>query len=310
MATSRVPIVLPADPTAALEATTKQYVDTGLLAKAGVPYFGAVPAGSATATITHNLGTLDVDVAVYRVSDGLQVGVPNDRVDTNTVTLTFATAPTAGQYRVVVSAGTGAGGAGGGGGLPELHASTHATAGSDPVSPGAIGAATSGHNHDAAYSATGHTHSSLVPAGGAALQVLAKDSSADFDVSWHEPPAGGGPGGVKPYPPVDLLDAATVATDAALGTHFRLVTAGNRTLGVPTNPTSGQVVLWEITASGAARTLTLATGTGGFVFGTDITAISATSTGLTDYIQAVYDERAASNTGRWRVISYVKGFPA
>lgn len=301
MVTSRVPIVLPADPTAALEATTKQYVDTGLLAKAGVPYFGAVPAGSTTATITHNLGTLDVDVAVYRVSDGLQVGVPNDRVNTNTVTLTFATAPTAGQYRVVVSAGTGAGGAGGGaGGLPEPHASTHSTAGSDPVSPGSIGAATSGHNHDSVYSAEGHGHLGTVPGGGAINHVLTKVSSANYDMTWAAA-GGSGPSGVKPYPPVDLVDAATVATNAALGTHFRLVTAGNRTLGTPTNPTAGQIVLWEVTASGANRTLTPSVD---FRFGADVLALSPVVSGKTDYIQAIYDERPA----KWRIISYVKGY--
>lgn len=302
MANSRVPIVLPADPTEALQASTKQYVDGGLAAKAGVPYFGAVPAGFTTPTITHGLGTLDVDVAVYRTTDGAQVGVPSERISANDVRLTFATAPASGQYRVVVSAGTGAGGgSSGGGGLPEPHASTHSTSGSDPVSPASIGAAAEVHTHSGA----------LVPAGGTAGQVLAKDSGTDFDTSWQNPTGGGGPGGVKPYPPVDLLDTATVATDASLGTHFRLITAGNRTLGAPSNPTPGQVCLWEITASGAARTITLATGTAGsFVFGTDITAISATNTGLTDYIQAIYDERAAGNTGRWRVISYVKGFPA
>jgi lysophospholipase L1-like esterase len=38
------------------------------------------------------------------------------------------------------------------------HASTHASAGSDVVTPGAIGAATSGHNHTGTYSAVGHGH--------------------------------------------------------------------------------------------------------------------------------------------------------
>lgn len=45
---------------------------------------------------------------------------------------------------------------GGGGVAP--HAATHASGGSDPVTPAAIGAATATHNHDAAYSALGHTH--------------------------------------------------------------------------------------------------------------------------------------------------------
>jgi len=302
MVTSTVSIVLPADPTEELEATTKQYVDTGLATKAGVPYFGAVPAGSVTPTITHNLGTADVDVTVYRSADGLQVGVPADRLDADSVQLTFSTAPTSGQYRVVVSAGTGAGsgGEGGGGGAPDPHAASHAVAGSDPVSPSSIGAA-----------GVAHAHDGLVPIAGDTGYVLTKNSGSDYDYGWAEGGGGGGAGGVKPFPPIDLADTQPVNTNAALSTHFRLTMEGNRTLAAPTNPTNGQLVLWEVKALSSIRTLTLATGSAGtFVFGTDIVAVSSIGANLTDYIQAIYDERAASGTGRWRVISYIKGFPA
>lgn len=60
-----------------------------------------VPNGSTTATITHSLGTLDVHVVVYEVSTGAQVIPDVVAATTNTVTLTFAVAPTAGQYRAV-----------------------------------------------------------------------------------------------------------------------------------------------------------------------------------------------------------------
>lgn len=53
-------------------------------------------------TITHNLGTLDVLVQVYTVSDGSEVVVDNLRATTNTVTLNFAVAPSANAYRVVI----------------------------------------------------------------------------------------------------------------------------------------------------------------------------------------------------------------
>jgi hypothetical protein len=69
-----------------------------------VPYRYAidVPSGSTTATITHNLGTLDVVVAVYEKSTGALV-IPDIAVTSTTVvTLTFATAPTTAQYRTVV----------------------------------------------------------------------------------------------------------------------------------------------------------------------------------------------------------------
>ena len=58
---------------------------------------------TATATITHNLGTLDVTVSVYEVATGAQVEPDVAVTSTNVVTLTFAVAPTAGQYRAVVT---------------------------------------------------------------------------------------------------------------------------------------------------------------------------------------------------------------
>jgi hypothetical protein len=53
-------------------------------------------------TVTHNLGTLDVHVQVYTVADGSEVITDNLRATTNTVTITFNTAPSANAYRVVV----------------------------------------------------------------------------------------------------------------------------------------------------------------------------------------------------------------
>lgn len=65
----------------------------------------AVAVGDAAATsiaVTHNLGTLDVIVGVYTVSGGAEVECDIVHTSTNVVTVSFATAPTAGQYRVVV----------------------------------------------------------------------------------------------------------------------------------------------------------------------------------------------------------------
>ncbi|MDT6983768.1 hypothetical protein ACFSUJ_12340 [Streptomyces lusitanus] len=113
------------------------------------------------------------------------------------------------------------------------------------------------------------------------------------------------PGITAPSQVITLTDAATIATDASRGSHFKVTLAGNRTLGVPTNPVDGQRVVWEVVASGAARTLSLTTGVaGGFAFGTDITALSATTSGATDYIGAIYSASAQ----RWRVVAYAKGY--
>lgn len=59
--------------------------------------------GSATTiTVTHNLGTLDVEVQVVLVSTGETVHPDVLRTGTNAVNVTFAAAPTSNQYRVLV----------------------------------------------------------------------------------------------------------------------------------------------------------------------------------------------------------------
>ena len=57
-----------------------------------------------TFAATHNLGTRDVTVAVYSNSSPYEeVEVDVDHTSVNVVTLTFAIAPTAGAYRVVIT---------------------------------------------------------------------------------------------------------------------------------------------------------------------------------------------------------------
>lgn len=59
--------------------------------------------GTTTAlTVTHNLGTLDVEVQVYDISTGATVEPDIVRATTNTCTITFATAPTTNQFRCLV----------------------------------------------------------------------------------------------------------------------------------------------------------------------------------------------------------------
>jgi hypothetical protein len=103
---------------------------------------------------------------------------------------------------------------------------------------------------------------------------------------------------------IALTDGATPALDASLGTVFTLAAAGNRTIAVPTNPTNGQKIVIRHLASGGARTLALNSGAGGFRFGTDITSLSATGSGLTDYIGCIY----SSIDSKWDVIAVSKGY--
>ena len=65
--------------------------------------------------------------------------------------------------------------------LPLSHATSHASAGSDAITPGSIGAATAG-----------HAHASAVPVGGSAGQVLTKTTATNYDAGWQTPSGGGG----------------------------------------------------------------------------------------------------------------------
>lgn len=104
--------------------------------------------------------------------------------------------------------------------------------------------------------------------------------------------------------PVALTDGATPALDASLGNFFTLSAAGDRTIAVPSNAQAGQKIVIRHLASGAARTLALNAGAGGFRFGSDITALTQTVSGKYDYIGAIYN----STANFWDVVSYVKGF--
>lgn len=97
-------------------------------------YAETIGDGSATSfTVTHNLGTEDVHVQVWDVSGtdpALANGDPSsvEATDDNTVTVTFGSAPSTDQYRVVVLA-AGSSGGDGGGSPSLLHVRDEKTAG-------------------------------------------------------------------------------------------------------------------------------------------------------------------------------------
>lgn len=103
---------------------------------------------------------------------------------------------------------------------------------------------------------------------------------------------------------VALADGATPALDASLGAIFTLSAAGDRTIGIPTNPTDGQKIVIVHYASGGARTLALNSGTGGFAFGTDVTSLTETASGKRDLIGCIYN----TTLNLWLVVGYVKGY--
>jgi hypothetical protein len=108
-------------------------------------------------------------------------------------------------------------------------------------------------------------------------------------------------GAVRPAV-VTLTDAATIAVDAALGNHFQVTIAGNRTLGNPTNAVDGQKLVFEIVqGSGGSHTLALDTK---FNVGADVTITLSTVAGKKDFLGVVYD----LTNDRFDVLAFVAGY--
>lgn len=84
----------------------------GSIGGGGSAYAADIGDGSTTAiTVTHNLGTRDVLVQVRQVNSPYAYVQPDIAATTgNAITVTFETAPSTAEYRVMVSAGSGAGG--------------------------------------------------------------------------------------------------------------------------------------------------------------------------------------------------------
>lgn len=123
------------------------------------------------------------------------------------------------------------------------------------------------------------------------LRDVTSDGPGTVAAAVKMPPA------VPPSKVVTLTDAATIATNAALGDCFRVTITAARTFGVPTNPTDGQRIRYEVGANGA-YTPVFTTGAGGFIAST-AGAATATVSGNVDTYECVYS--AAAN--RWRVLN-------
>jgi hypothetical protein len=103
-----------------------------------------------------------------------------------------------------------------------------------------------------------------------------------------------------------LTDGATVSIDPSKGHRFYHSGSTGRTFGAPGTGYDGQqIVIVTKNTGGGSVTHSLTTGSAGaFRFGSDITALSATAAGKTDYLTAVYH----ATDDRWDVVGYSKGY--
>lgn len=134
-----------------------------------------------------------------------------------------------------------------------------------------------------------------LPTGTSGTTVALGNDSRFTDSRPPSGTAGGGLNGtypnpnidVVPWPPVTLIEAATIATDASLGNHFRVTLTASRTLGNPTNLTDGQRLTWEVIQDATGGwTLTFDTL---FAFGAEIPGVALTAVASKrDFIGGIY----------------------
>lgn len=185
---------------------------------------GTVPADSTTPVILHPLATQDLAVIVREVSTGQIVDVAAETVDStgalsdNHVRLSFAVQPSPGQYRYLFLS-------------------------SAPTSAG-----TGGEHSHAQVEVSG-----LVEALDAAVtdtELTAALATKADDAHSHDIPT-------NPYPWATFSSGSTIALDAAIDSMFRGSISQDVTLNPPSNGSDPQKIMVVITASGAARTVTL-----------------------------------------------------
>lgn len=102
--------------------------------------------------------------------------------------------------------------------------------------------------------------------------------------------------------PTELLDAATIESNAGLGsTHFFVTLGGNRTLGNPENVQDGDRLVYELIQDGTgSRTITLGSK---FVAGPWTVTLTTTAS-KRDFIEVIY----RASTDKLYVINFQKGF--
>lgn len=106
--------------------------------------------------------------------------------------------------------------------------------------------------------------------------------------------------------PFALTDATTILVDASKGSLFTVTLGGNRTMGVPSNPTEGQMILFRIKQdTTGSRLISTWTATNGYKFGATVAQpVLSTAASAVDYVGFIYN----STNNIWHCLAYALGF--
>ena len=201
---------------------------------AGAQYAATFGDGVSTSyTITHNLGTRDVDVNVYQAAtpyNAIQCGIANATL--NTVTLTFVTAPAANSLRAIVQAGG-----------SSIIFPTLPTVWTDELQPGYIGNVNTG------------PITAAINAGTAALTFT---NWPVGDVAYFMPPAAGSPliRSTVPVAPTTITCPTTAGMYSYVYVLLGPTVNGVATLGWSIGTPRASAALAAADAQGAAATTT------------------------------------------------------
>ena len=102
-----------------------------------------------------------------------------------------------------------------------------------------------------------------------------------------------------------LTDASSIAVDASLGKIYRLTSTQDCTVANPTNPTDGQVILIQHTASGADREISFTGSTYKSMLADYADPLTVTTvSGETTYFLLIYVSAAT----KWHILSLTDGY--
>lgn len=261
------PLILSEDPLQPLEAANKEYVDTHGGGGSGTVKSVNNQTPDASGNVSLTAGNVGALAAVSNLSDLTSAAAAR-------VNLGLGTAATLSSSAVLLSVNS----------LSDV--------GSVATARANLGLGTASTFASSAFAQTANNLSDLGSAG-TARNNLGLGSAATFASSAF----------VAQKSPVNLVDGATIATDASSGNLFRVTLGGNRTLSNPTNATDGQLITWSLKQDATGgRTIALDTK---FRFGTDITSVTlSTSASKTDHLGVRYN----GVDDRFDVIAFVRGF--
>ena len=153
---------------------------------------------------------------------------------------------------------------------------------------------------------TGDSSTKIATDAFVATAVATETTRAEAAEALALPKAGGTMTGWLAPAVVALTDAATIAVNAALGNDFRVTLGGNRTMGAPSNPVDGQDITFLITqpGSGGPYTVTWASGSAGYDFGTAGAPTLSTAANKRDMVAFKYCAAATA----WLCMGSALGF--